>query len=440
MNKMITLIHSVPENRPFPEDLYNFVQNQRENAVLVMGRRSFYALPKHTRPENVIVITHNPRAYKGPVKHMTLETFEKTAGNYLLLMSSLSRCFVQKADRVYVVQHAEAKPVKHADLVPDKAYLYGYTKTPHYNLLLYKATSEPPQEALYNSLIADIITKGQLRPTRTRSPAYSLFNQMLTFDVSDGKIPLMTSKYTSFNSIVQELLFFLRGNTDTKLLLDKSVRIWEHNTNKNALEALNLNYREHVMGPMYGWSWRHFNAEYSQTLADTTHVNRKAIGGFDQIEHVINLLKTDPFSKRIYITNMNPSVAKDCVLHPCHTSVHFYVTREQGTMYLSCTFYMRSSDALAFSYNVSSYTILLNILAKKANLEPKEIVYHAVDAHVYLENLAATKVQIARSFKPAPRLYLNPDIARKPIECISQDDIELIGYFSNPSIKMSCAN
>ena len=173
------------------------------------------------------------------------------------------------------------------------------------------------EENKYIQLMNEILNNGIERDDRTGVGTYSILGAQIRFDISKS-IPLITSKRVPFKAIVEELLFFICGHTDTKILQNKGVKIWNGNTSRSFLDSRNLkHYREGVMGPMYGWQWRFFGAKYSQGFADTTNLDHSKIGGFDQLKYVEDLLKTDPYSRRIYITNLNPAQSDQMVLHPC---------------------------------------------------------------------------------------------------------------------------
>ena len=261
----------------------------------------------------------------------------------------------------------------------------------------------------------------------------------MKFDISQS-IPLLTTKRVPFKAIVEELLFFINGHTDVKILQNKGVKIWNGNTSREFLDARNLkHYKEGIMGPMYGWQWRFFGAEYSQAFADTTNLDNSKIGGFDQLKHVENLLKTDPYSRRIYISNLNPVQSSQMVLDPCHVYFQLYVTEHMGQKYLSGYFTMRSSDSLAWCYNIVSYTILIYILALKCDMKPKEIIYNSVDCHIYKTHIEQIKKQISRPLRPFPKIILDNSVKNKDWNQITFKDISLIGYFPHPGIKMDMA-
>lgn len=295
------------------------------------------------------------------------------------------------------------------------------------------------EENKYIELIKYILENGKERPDRTGVGTFSIFGAQMKFDISQS-IPLLTSKRIPFKAIVEELLFFINGHTDVNILQDKGVKIWNGNTTREFLDARNLqHYKPGIMGPMYGWQWRFFGAPYSQAFADTTNLDYSKVGGFDQLTHVEKLLKTDPYSRRIYISNLNPLQSSQMVLEPCHCYLQLYVTETNGQKYLSGYFTMRSSDSLAWCYNIVSYTILIYILALKCDMKPKEIIYNSVDCHIYKTHIEQIKKQISRPLRPFPKIILDNSVKNKDWNQITFKDISLIGYFPHPGIKMDMA-
>ena len=180
----------------------------------------------------------------------------------------------------------------------------------------------------------------------------------------------------------------------------------------------------------YGWQWRFFGAKYSQAFADTSFIDTSKIGGVDQLSQVLHQLKTDPFSRRIIISAWNPTDLNKMCLPPCHYSIQFYVEEKDNEKYLSASFNMRSSDVfLGLPFNIASYSILLNILAKKAGMKTKEIIYNGGDVHIYKNHIDQVKEQLKRRPRPFPKIHLNQRIQYIDWSDIKYSDFELIGYF-----------
>jgi thymidylate synthase len=318
---------------------------------------------------------------------------------------------------------------------------YTQAQNTSYRFLTYKWNPDyVTEESKYINLCKDIILRGEDRNDRTGVGTVSQFGTQLRFDISSS-IPLLTTKRVSFESIVEELLFFCRGNTDANLLKDRGVHIWDRNTSREFLDGRGLyHYQEGIMGPMYGWNWRNFGAQYSQAFSDLTCVDQTKLSGFDQLEHIENLLKTDPLSRRIYLTSLNPAQSSQMVLEPCHVFFQLYVTESCGQKYLSGHFVMRSNDlGCGFPYNLVSYSVLVYILAARCGMKPKEIVYSCSDCHVYKNHFEQMSLQFSREPRPFPKLILNPEIKNKSWNDMSIDDFDLVGYLPHNFIKFPMA-
>jgi thymidylate synthase len=438
------------------EDLKNF-KTITSGHTVVMGYNTWLSLKNRPlRNRRNIVITrgfHKSENNKN-VEYMSLNQFKnsKIKGKiYLIGGGKTFELFLtdkKLKPKKMIITHIipeisiQATTFINPDLFSSyKVTGYSEIKTDNnlkYRYIYYSLNTREHQEYKYLDLAKDILENGNERMDRTGTGTVSLFGTQLRFDISNS-FPLLTTKRVPFKAIVEELLFFARGDTYCKILDERGVKIWNPNTSREFLDNRGLNYRDGVMGPMYGFSWRHFGAEYDENFSDTSKCDPSKIGGFDQLAHVEHLLKTDPFSRRIYISNLNPAESHKMVLEPCHTYIQFYVTEEQGEKYLSAYFNMRSSDSLAWCYNICSYVLLLHILALKCDMKPKEIIYNAVDCHIYKNHINQIEEQMTRLPRPFPSLKIDESIKRKDWKDINYEDFNLIGYYPHPSIKMHMA-
>lgn len=297
----------------------------------------------------------------------------------------------------------------------------------------YKFSPRSPHgEYSYLALITNILSQNTTRPDRTHVGTYSVFGPQLRFDISTC-IPLLTTKFVTYKTILKELLFFLKGETDSHKLEAEKVTIWKGNTSREFLDKRGLShYREGLMGPMYGCNWRHFGGRYNAQTG-TSH------GGFDQLHHLLQGLREDPYSRRHMITTFDPSTVSQCVLAPCHGIVtQFYVdegvtpTHEKT---LSCHVYCRSSDIfLGLPFNIASYAILTYIIAAKCDMTPKDLIITMGDAHIYTNHIQQVQEQLARPPLPFPILEVSEQVKDKPFEELNIDDFALKGYLHHPSI------
>lgn len=294
-------------------------------------------------------------------------------------------------------------------------------------------------EYQYLNLMRKILDKGNHRDDRTGTGTVSLFGESMRFDISES-IPLLTTKNVPFKTVLYELLWMLQGHTDAKILQKDGVKIWNGNTSREFLDRQGLtHYPEGVLGAGYGWQLRHQGAIYDHKYADLTNIDSSQIGGFDQLQYIENLLKTDPFSRRIMFSYWNPSDFDKTALQPCHVLVQFYVEEINGQKHLSCQFYMRSSDCIAWTWNICAYSTLTYILAKKCNMLPKEIIYTVGDCHIYKNHVNQVREQLTRTPRTFPKLHLDDSLSTKDWSEMAVDDFELIGYFPYPPIKMKMA-
>lgn len=287
-----------------------------------------------------------------------------------------------------------------------------------FRYLKYEFSSTPHQEKQYLDTMKQILETGNERLDRTGVGTYSIFGKQLRFDISKS-IPMMTSKKVSFKNIVEELLWFCRGETDSNILKQKGVHIWDGNSSREFLNSRGLfHLKQGECGPIYGHQWRNFGDK------------------IDQLKYVEDLIKNDPTSRRIILSAWNPMDLNKMCLVPCHLLVQWYV--ESGK--LNCMFTMRSSDfALASTYNIVSYSILTYILALKCGYTPGEIVYSAGDCHIYKNHFLAVEEQLKRQFTPFPMLLVNSTVKNKSWEEIKYEDFEIVGYFPKKAIKMDMA-
>lgn len=292
------------------------------------------------------------------------------------------------------------------------------------------------EEIQYLKLLDDVITNGNLRPTRNAN-TYALFGKSLEFDLKKG-FPLLTTKKMFLRGIFEELKFFLLGQTDTKILENEGVNIWKGNTCREFLDTNgHLDYEEGDMGPMYGFQLRHFGAEYKGSKNDYTGE------GVDQFTEVINLLKTDRYSRRILMTTYNPSQAKKGVLYPCHgLTIQFGI---EGNNELVCSMYQRSVDCfLGLPFNIASYALLMHIICSIVNndleydnrLKVGRLMMFLGDTHVYEDHVCAVKEQLKNFPNRFPKLEITKQITNiEDISNLNFNDIQLTGYNSYGSIK-----
>ncbi len=244
---------------------------------------------------------------------------------------------------------------------------------------------------------------GHDRPERTKTGARSIFGCQMRFDLSQG-FPLLTTKKLHIKSIVHELLWFLRGETNIRSLNKQGVKIWNEWADENG-----------ELGPVYGRQWRSWPAP------DGTAI--------DQIQRLLAMIRRDPFSRRLIVSAWNPADLDRMALPPCHCLFQFYAADGR----LSCQLYQRSGDVfLGVPFNIASYALLTSMVAHVCGLPPGEFIHTLGDAHLYHTHLEQARLQLRREPLPLPQLKLNPDV--KDLFAFSYEDIEVAGYQAHPHI------
>lgn len=284
----------------------------------------------------------------------------------------------------------------------------------------------------YLDMCRYILEHGEDRPDRTGTGTRSVFGYQTRYDLREG-FPLLTTKKMYLRPIAEELLWFIKGDTNIKYLVDRNVKIWNEwpyedfkkseDFNGETLEEFvekiknddDFASKHGNLGPVYGAQWRNFNNE-----------------GTDQLMKLIDSLKNNPFSRRHIISAWNPSQVDEMALPPCHTLMQFYVSSDKKC--LSCQLYQRSADTfLGVPFNIASYALLTCMLAQACGYEPKEFIHTIGDAHIYKNHFDVVKTQIEREPLPLPRLVLNKDIDN--LFDFKIEDIKLEGYQSHGPLK-----
>lgn len=287
-------------------------------------------------------------------------------------------------------------------------------------------------ENQYLALLQDVLTTGQLRNGRNGN-VYSKFGAKLDFDIKNS-FPLLTTKQVFWKGVREELLWFIQGSTDAKVLANKGVHIWDGNSTREFLDSRKLvDYRDGELGPVYGWQWRHFNADY---IPFDNRPEGFVPKGVDQLQNCIDLIKNDPMSRRIYMTAWNPQQLDQMALPPCHISYNFYVDicPTTGKKYLSTMMYQRSADLfLGVPFNIASTALLTYMVAHVTGCVPDKISIAICDAHIYEEHVEAVKEQLKRVPIAAPKLTINRTVEN--IDSFVSEDFTLENYYSHPTIK-----
>ena len=260
----------------------------------------------------------------------------------------------------------------------------------------------------YHDLLQHILDNGAKKEDRTGTGTISVFGYQMRFDLNEG-FPCLTTKKVHMRSIIHELLWFLKGDTNIQYLKENNVSIWDEWADENG-----------NLGPVYGSQWR------SWPCADGRQI--------DQITKIIDQLKNNPDSRRIIVSAWNVAEIENMALPPCHAFFQFYVADGK----LSCQLYQRSADTfLGVPFNIASYALLTLMVAQVCNLKPGDFIHTLGDAHLYSNHIEQANLQLARDFRPLPKMKINPEV--KDIFAFKYEDFELENYDPHPHIKAAVA-
>lgn len=431
------------------EDL-TFFKNMTIDSMVIMGMKTFASLnhqPLKTRLN--VVLTNQSLTSTDPnivyttfddVQSVIQENAFKYPNIFVIGGESVYKQFYDMMDEL-IVTYIE-KTIRCDRFFPeitDDYTLVAHTRKKwsdtercNFQHLRYRRVREHERQMYDNTyfrLVKRVLDHDTLRSNRTNVETLSVFGDTLEFDLSNNHVPLLTTKRVALKSCIEELLWFMRGDTDANILKKRNVHIWDGNSSREFLDNVGLGHLEEGdCGANYSFQWRYQGQEYK----DCKTPYEKHTKG-DQIQNIIHLLQTNPTSRRILLSAWNPNDLQKTVLPPCHVSAQFYVDKDNG---LSCHMYQRSCDVfLGLPFNIFSYTVLTHILAKKANLKPRKLIISLGDVHIYANHIEQMKEQLSRQPLSSAKLIVNETIKDKAIEEIVVDDFEVVGYFPHLSIK-----
>jgi len=278
-------------------------------------------------------------------------------------------------------------------------------------------------EDQYLNLVRDILETGTKKEDRTGVGTLSKFGCQMRFNLENDCFPLLTTKRIFYRGVIEELLWFISGKTNAKILQEKNVHIWDSHSSKEYLKKFNR--EEGDLGPIYGFQWRHYGEKYIDMNSN--------YAGVDQLKLLIEKIKTNPNDRRLILTSWNPCDIELMALPPCHMFAQFYVNKNE----LSCQFYQRSCDmGLGVPFNIASYSLLTHMIAKVCGLTAKELIYCMGDTHIYLNHIEALKFQLTRKPKPFPTIKINNV---SDIDSFKITDFEVLNYNPDTKIDMQIA-
>ncbi len=449
------------------EDLKHFKQitTQSSKSTLIMGRKTFMSLPK--LPDRMLVVvsksanTNKNINNSNPLVHW-VDSFAKA-------LQTANKLSEGQSNSIFVIggvdilteafQHANLEKVYETLVCDNKCNKYSKyfrndipkklnctTESPLYSTdsglkFLFLEHTIDTGERHYLDTLEDLVTISEqpqnLRIDRTNTGVYSFFcPDNLIINLQEG-FPLFTTKHVSFKNVAEELLWMIRGETHAKYLQEKNIKIWDGNSSREFLDNKGLQHFETgQMGKIYGHQLRNYGGTFDPN-------SRSQIGnsGFDQINYVLDLLRTDPFSRRIVIDLWNPCDFKDQSIPPCHMSCQFFVqdnSFENKTNTLSCKLIQRSGDMLlGVPYNCCSYALLTHILAATVNLDVGTLFVSIGDCHLYSNHIEQAKLQLSRTPRKLPNLsILN---IKSKLEDYVLEDFQIHNYNPHPAIKATMA-
>lgn len=410
------------------------------NNVIIMGKDTFLAMPHKPLPlrKNVIISgTMNAHQYQDVLVYPSLLTaltelgkLEKTIDNVFIwggqqLYTESLTTFGYLCDKVYLTR-VKGKyscdrhfPYHILETKPSKIKV----DTSEYTILSYKPQIRH-QEEKYLTLTRKILHEGEKLMDRTNVGTLSKFGKRLKFDISNT-IPILTTKKTLHEKVIKELLWMISGSTSSKVLEEQNVMIWKANSTREFLDGRGLpEYEEGDLGPIYGFQWRYWNAEYLGT-------NEKYTGqGIDQLLNVINLIKTQPQSRRLLVSAWNVEQLDKMALPPCHVMFQFHVSQ---TGHLDCQVYQRSADVfLGLPFNIVFYSVLTYIIGHLTHFKPRKLIMCLGDAHVYSTHIESAQKMLQRTPLPWATLSINKEHTK--LEDFTFDSFEVHNYISWPYI------
>ena len=391
------------------EELCQGVSSSRVAKIFVIGGGSIYEEAMKSPQCSIVHLTSVQGSFEG------LDTFFPTVPAQTFMLASRGKLAVENGipyrfmrfDRIQNDDELELDSVRPP--VPP-------------------VSSGNAEEQQYLNLLKEIMETGVIRGDRTGTGTISKFGVQMRFSLRDGVFPLLTTKKVFWRGVAEELLWFVKGSTNAKLLADKKIHIWDGNGSREFLDSRGLHHREEMdLGPVYGFQWRHFGAVYEDMHTDYEGK------GVDQLKDCINKIKNTPTDRRIIMTAWNPADLDKMALPPCHMFCQFYVANEE----LSCQMYQRSADmGLGVTFNIASYSLLTVMMAQVCGLKAGEFV-HTMVMHMCTAITWRHYRSKLSEFQSIPKIEINPNV--RDIDEFKYSDFTIVGYSPDAAIKMKMA-
>lgn len=433
------------------EDL-KFFKEKTEHNIVVMGWNTFVSMQLTPLPNRFnIVLTTKPTKQNSVKKEnlcicnlnecmKLLENKNNDEKIFIIGGEQIYKLFLPYIEKIHLTEIQHEENYKFTNFFPKIPENFSISQcgdlmvckdNPQlkYRFLTYSDTPELKNDfdRVYLKMCKNVLHNGEDRKDRTGTGTLSIFGGQMRFDIRKN-IPVLTTKRIPWKSCIEELLWFLRGETDSTILSEKGVNIWKPNSSRQFLDNVGLQHLEEGdCGANYSFQWRHFGARYTDKTQNYDDE------GVDQIKYVEHLLQTDKTSRRIFLSAWNPCDLKNTVLPPCHVSAQFYVNNNNE---LSCHLYQRSCDMfLGVPWNILSYSILTYLLAFRNGYKPGWLIHSTGDTHIYKDHIQQVQTQIDNNALSAPILKLNSSVKQKNWNEITIDDFDMIGYFPHGKIQ-----
>jgi thymidylate synthase len=447
-DKVIGLENRIPWHVPEDFQYFNKVTSKDPQSICIMGRKTYESLEKPFLSNRILYVVSQGwrvpeelqrRVYSFPSPHEALEN---------AMISDSKNIFVCGGQRIYenlmdvcqevLVTEIYKGPGRGDTYFPDSLLNdfelsdntlpdYSMTGDTMYQMFTYRRKNPEYQ---YLGITRDILRRGVLKEDRTGVGTRSIFGPQLEFNLQTQGFPLLTTKKVFWKGVVEELFWFIGGKTDAKLLSQRGVKIWDGNSSREFLDKRGLSeYREGDVGPVYGFQWRHWGAEYQG--CDVRYEGR----GIDQLERVVQQIRENPESRRLIVSAWNVAELDRVALPSCHILFQYNVEGE----YLDLKMYQRSADwFLGVPFNIASYALLLSMTARLTGKKPRRLILTFGDAHLYNNHEQQAWEQLSRNPLELPSLEI-VDRNQGSWEDFRLEDIVLRGYRSHDSIKAHMA-
>lgn len=412
------------------KDDLNLFRTRTMDSIMIVGRKTFQTIKDiKLSTRKIIVVGQDYKSLEEAISEAHKECIILPKKIFIIGGKSIYDQIFEKynhlIDKIFLTHMKDdfvCDTFVNVDFITDKKYII--EERQEFNQFTFSILKNTwnNSELQYLHLLSNVYENG-IQNIGRNGLVSSCFSKSLNFDLRFG-FPLLTTKKMFFRGIVEELIFFLKGQTDTKILESKNINIWKGNTSREFLDKAELyDYKDGQMGPMYGFQWRHFGAEYEPSNIEP--------GGMDQLLHIIHNIKMNPKSRRLIMTDFNPLQADEGVLFPCHSIIlQFFV--EDGFLDMFC--FNRSSDLfLGLPFNIASSSLMLIIIAYLTNLIPRKFHLSLGDCHIYKEHFDAVEEQLTRIPYHLPSVKIVKPFSS--VEKLTFDHFELENYLSHSSIK-----